>query len=356
MSTGISALLAGFLLTALCAKLYRPMSKRIGLVDRPGGHKHHNGAIPLCGGLAVMTAFWLLAPLFGLIPSMAHAGLILGTVALLAIGLGDDLIGLRAWVRFTLQALVVLVFMIGWGGVSLHSLGAIVPGGEVTLDFWRVAFTLFCVVGIINAFNMIDGLDGLGGGFALITLLLFVAAAGLGGAPQAGLILLLVGCVAGFLLYNLRTPWRRRASVFMGDSGSMALGFVLGWLAVELTQTPVELFWPMTMVWIFGLPLLNTGYVMLERSMRGISPMRADNRHFHHFLLSLGLSQRQAVAVWLGLSLLLALIGVLLQLAGTSESVMCGAFLVLFGVYCLFVHWSWQVIARNRKRLGYTAG
>src|SRR5690606_8015318 len=185
---------------------------------------------------------------------------------------------------------------------------------------------IFGVCGVVNALNMSDGADGLAGGLAFVATgwfalaLAFVA----GSHPEAAALLpvacALAGALAGFLLMNLRTPWRAKAAIFMGDGGSMMLGFILGWLAVRTTSAFGEAGpAPVVALWILAVPLADTISCMLRRIASGATPMSPDHRHLHHLLPAMGLSIRRSVAIILAAAALLGGLGILGWRLGVAD-------------------------------------
>lgn len=320
-----------FLATLVLLALSPPLAARLGLVDQPGARKQHQGSVPLTGGLCMFSV--LLVTLLLLDPGR-YTALTAATLLLIAVGLWDDLHELNTRARFLAQ-IMATVIMIFAGGVSLHELGDLLGTGTVALNLSSLPFTVFCVVGVINAINMADGLDGLAGGLALQMTLWLTLLAALsshhGGEMPA--LLCLAAVVVGFLCFNLRHPWRARAAVFMGDAGSMALGFTLCWFLVGLSQDATRAFAPMTAVWIMGLPLLDTVAIMVRRAVNGRSPTAADRQHLHHLLLALGLShERTVLTLWLA-AFALSGIGVAAEFLGVPEYVMFYTFWTLFFIY-----------------------
>ena len=336
-------LLAFGLCVGLVALLTRP-ARAWGWVDQPTTRKHHLAPVPLVGGFAMCVAYGL--SLLALpAPPHSYAVLLIAMVLMTLIGLYDDLRATRPAIRFVLQGGVVLIMALG-GEVILGNFGdlfglgdVMAPGGVALL------LTLFCVVGVINAFNMSDGLDGLAGGLALIAagwLIVLLRSAPISHSGDGEALWALVMVIAGFLCFNLRHPWRTRASVFMGDAGSTMLGFVLAWFLVHLSQNREAVMTPMTAVWILALPLLDTVAVMIRRIRLGYSPFAADRRHLHHLLLSGGLSDGQATAFLLALALMSGAAGVAAHWLEVPECVQFYAFLVLFGGYCLVTDRLWK--------------
>src|SRR5450759_5794619 len=201
--------------------------------------------------------------------------------------------------------------MIYWGGLILYSLGDLVSAEPVTLGRFAVPLTVFAVIGVVNAVNLCDGADGLAGGLVFIAVfwiaMMSVASANTGTlAPALGLL----GCIAAFLVFNLRSPWRSRAAIFLGDAGSLSLGFVLAWLTVDAAREGSQLFAPVTAIWLVAIPISDTIVCMSRRLLRGQSPFRADRTHLHHILIDLGMPAARAVALIRLLAFVLAGMGV----------------------------------------------
>ena len=327
-------LLAFGLCAGLIALLIRP-AQTWGWVDKPTDRKHHRTPVPLVGGVAMCVAYG--ASMLALpVPPHSWLELLIGMVLLTLIGLYDDLRTIRPAIRFVFQSSAVLVMMLG-GRIILGNLGDLFGLGPITLPGGvALLFTMFAVVGVINAFNMSDGLDGLAGGLALIAagwliVLLQIAPIPYRGDSDALLALTMV--IAGFLCFNLRHPWRSRASVFMGDAGSTMLGFILAWFMVHLSQGREAVMTPMTAVWLLALPLLDTVAVMIRRIRAGHSPFAADRQHLHHLLLGCGLSDRRTTAVLLTMALMTGAAGVAAHELNAPVHLQFYAFLALFGLY-----------------------
>lgn len=331
----VGACLTGFGTTIVLLWLLRPLASFIGLVDIPGGRKHHQRAVPLIGGIAMFGAFLCALMLLQGTPLPGMPALLAASALLIVVGFWDDYREVPVQARFAAQIGAAAIMIYG-GDVVLLDLGrAIIPDEVVLLGLLAVPFTAFCAVGIINAMNMADGIDGAAGGLAAITLLSLAAAAHVAGLEGSVAVLLLAAStVSGFLCFNLRFPWRRQgASVFMGDGGSTFLGLFLAWFLIKLSQGEQRAFAPVTALWMFALPLLDTGSLIVRRMLRGRSPFSADREHLHHVLLAVGYSVNQTVSALWGLSLGLALIGLAGFYCGVGESVMFYAFMGLFALY-----------------------
>jgi UDP-GlcNAc:undecaprenyl-phosphate GlcNAc-1-phosphate transferase len=317
----------------------RDFAIRVGLIDRPGGRKIHPSDVPLIGGIAMTLSAGLVSvltinPSYSIVAFVASAGL------LLAAGVLDDRWVMSASNKFVIQILAAFIG-VTWGGHMIENVGNLAGTGDLFLGSVAVCFTVFCVVGVINAVNMIDGLDGLAGGIALVALGWFAAASsqtGMSGAVP--LLLIWIGAVIGFLLFNFPAPWRSRASVFMGDAGSMMLGFVLAWFALELSQGARAPLTPMAAVWILGVPIMDTVSLMLRRMLDGRSPFSADHEHLHDKLRAMGLSANQTLATILLISALFGAVGFLGSRHAVPGPVLCFGYVALFAGYCVAMHFA----------------
>ncbi len=332
--------------TAVLIALLRHHAPRLGVVDVPGGRKHHHGDIPLVGGLGMFGGLALIALLTGSFFT-AQAPFFAAMSLLVITGFIDDRNGLSPRIRFVLQAIAALIMVYG-ADIRLTNFGDLFGFGDVTTGRFSAPITVFAVLGVINAINMIDGVDGLAGGVSLIALLVFSAFAAAGGFLYQTVLPPLVGAIAGFMLFNLRTPWRSHASVFMGDVGSVLLGFSLAWYAVDLAQVR-HAFTPITAIWILAIPLMDTTALMIRRVRKGRSPFSADREHLHHILLRAGFTPGQTVAIVYVLSLLLAAVGVAGWSQGVPEYVMFYSFMTLFGLYFYGVHRAWKLMKQLRR-------
>lgn len=155
----------------------------------------------------------------------------------------------------------------------------------------------------------------------------------------------LSAAIAAFLIFNLRHPWRRHADVFLGDAGSLFLGFVLVWFAVYITQTKPRDFYPISAVWILAVPIMDTVYVMLRRMVRGLSPFSADRRHIHHTLMYIGLGDAQTSWLLLAVSVLFGAIGFFGWFYGVPEYVLTYGLMATFAAYCVFMQ-CWREMFR----------
>lgn len=339
-----------FFVSSTFVVLLKPLCVRLGHVDQPGGRKRHGLATPLSGGLAIAVSIVLLG--MGLFPSFQVLGFAFGICLLLILGAWDDRNHVPASLRLLIQVIAVGVGMCALGDVRLSSLGNLLGLGDIELGAWSTLFTVFAAVGVINAVNMIDGVDGLAGGFAVLVIgVLLTLTAGTGAVSDV-LLYVTIGSVIGFLVFNLRTPWQRQARIFLGDAGSLVLGYVLVWFAIQGTQGYIAIMKPITAVWLFGLPLCDTIYLMGSRLLRRKSPMHADRFHFHHFLLRAGLSPGWTLYAWLLTAAAFIGIGIAGDYAGVSEGLMFAGFLLAFLCYCGLMTAAWRGMLSSRSMRG----
>lgn len=288
---------AAFVLAALLPWWLEPAARRLDLMDYPKGRKDHERPTPVTGGLAMaiasILAYWA-AP--NLTPSIQ--AFCIAAVLLVAVGLWDDKHDLRWYWRVLAQVVAALV-VIFWGGVRVEQLGPLFGLGQTSLGFLSVPFTVFAMVGIINAMNMIDGADGLAGMLGLAALAMLCAASVYAGnLVLAERVAVLCGALAGFLVWNLRFPWRPRARVFMGNAGSGFLGLVIAWVAFRLTQNDGHPVNPVLALWLLPIPVMDTLVLIVRRLQEGRSPFAAGRDHIHHMMQDAGFGPTRA-AFWL---------------------------------------------------------
>ena len=325
------AVFAAFVAALLIMMLRRP-AERWQLVDVPGGRKRHATPVAVTGGVAITTAMLLaLAASFSAFGE--YAPFFIGAVILALTGLLDDLGEVTAGTKMLVQIFAALLMTSG-GGNFLVNLGNLFATDPVNTRLWGIPLTVFATVAVINAINMFDGLDGLAGSLALVMLSFFaVFALTIGDLNAAKIIIVLAGAVIGFLFFNLPWPLRGSHRTFMGDAGSMVLGFAIAWFSVSLTQHHIEAVSPPTMLWVLGLLLMDVFTVTVRRLARRRSPMSPDRDHIHHILMRRGYSPRATLAVLVSANVLLALIGTSLWRLGIPDWWIFWSFLLVCAVY-----------------------
>ena len=215
--------------------------------------------------------------------------------------------------------------------------------GETSLGFLSVPFTVFATIGIINAMNMIDGADGMVGLLGLAALAMLCAASVYAGnTVLAERVSVLAAALAGFLLWNVRFPWRPRAKVFLGNAGSAFLGLVIAWVSFRLTQNPGHPVNPVLALWLLPIPVMDTLVLIVRRLREGRSPFSAGRDHIHHFMQDAGFGPTRA-ALWLTLfSLLCGL------LVGQAMRMDVPTPLLLLAYVLLCAGWLWLSADRDR--------
>ena len=273
-------------------------------------------------------------------------------------GLADDLWRLDYKMRMLVQT-VAATLMALWGGVLLLDLGNLLSDQALDLGIVALPFTVFATIGVINALNMIDGIDGLSGSLSLASLTLIAIVASIAGRDAyLALVLILMGGVAGFLYFNLRRGLRRRAEVFLGDNGSMLLGFVLCWLLIGLSQGESRAMSPVTALWIFAIPLVDAVGAIVRRIYYRHSPFRPDRNHLHHLLMRAGFRVQDIVHIALAMQLLIGGLGLIGFYAGIDDGWMLAGFMGIFLCYCYLIARPWRCVPLLRRlhhRLGLTS-
>jgi len=289
----------------------RKIARKVGLVDKPDARKHHNGHIPLVGGVSVYLSLWIIYVMQPTWLPDFSVYMVCATM-LIVVGVLDDKLDLPVLPRMALQALVAAIMM--YNGLYLYSLGNILFGYELVLGVIGYAVTLLAVVGAINAFNMVDGIDGLLGALSSVTFGALAVVFWMGGNEQMALwcLCLMVACLP-YILLNLGIPWGRKFKVFMGDAGSTLIGFTVIWLLIVATQGENAVMRPVTALWLIAVPLMDMLRVMIARIRRGDSPFKPDREHLHHVLQRAGFSGRQTLIIMSIVALLTSAAGIFLD-------------------------------------------
>lgn len=321
----VIALLGCLIFIPLACKL----AIKIGFVDKPGGRKQHERPVPPIGGLVIFSLFAFIS-LF-VEPSFHDAWAYYVALFLILItGMIDDKNGVRPWIKFSIHFLSAFILVLA-GGTELQSLGNLLGFGTIELDWMTIPFSVACIVYIINAMNMMDGLDGLAAGKAFVIFSWFFIACSLAGWWEpATLLLILMAILTGFLFYNFRSRVRRKAIVFLGDAGSMALGLTIAWFAIHLSQGPNPVLIPAAVAWIIALPIIDAFGLLVARLKDGKHPFEPDRRHFHHHFIDSGFDVKIAVRLILSYGILLGAIGFGGTLLAVPEPVLGWAWIILW--------------------------
>ncbi len=237
----------------------------------------------------------------------------------------DDAFGIKASKRLIIQSVASLA-LIYFGEVYIENLQISLLGINLNLGYWGIPFTVFAAVGIINAFNMIDGINGLCAGFALVALGALQIASGFDVANYS--LVIAMGSIIGFLFYNLGFLGTKRR-VFLGDNGSTFLGFLVAWTCINYSQSSENLIKPVTCLWIVAIPLLDCLGVIIGRIIKGILPFSPGRDHIHHKLQLLTNSSSKTLAGLLILGLLFAGLGIFIEKSYLSSEVSFVLFLIV---------------------------
>jgi UDP-GlcNAc:undecaprenyl-phosphate/decaprenyl-phosphate GlcNAc-1-phosphate transferase len=282
-----------FILAMVVTMAWLPVLVRLAnkwlIIDRPSGRKVHTMPIPRVGGLA-MACGVLVAALLTIHLQIADRWFLVAAGVLIAFGALDDRFDLDYRVKLVGQLLAVNIVVV-FGNVQIHTLTL---DDQIALPGWiSMPLTIFFLVGVTNAINLADGLDGLAGGTTFLCLCAVALLSSIGGSgASTALALAFAGAVLGFLRFNTHP-----ASVFMGDAGSQLLGFSIGVLSVGATQSSTSQVSAALPVLLLALPILDTLSVMVQRIGEGRSPFSADQNHIHHKLLAMGFDHHEAVMV-----------------------------------------------------------
>lgn len=304
------------------------IAHKAGLVDDPGGRKHHEGSVPLVGGLVIFPVFMVITLLSG-VDLVYVWPLFVALGMLLAVGVLDDMTDVPAWPKFATQ-ISAAILIVTSGHAELLRLGDLFGFGTVFTGFMSVPFSVAAVALLINSINLMDGLDGLAAGKSFIVTFWLMLACAMAGewAPFWGLGILLA-CIGGFLAYNMRSPFRGKASVFLGDAGSMALGLTLAWFCIGLTQEPDPVLTPISIAWIVALPVIDACGQFARRVSEGRHPFSPDRGHFHHHFVHAGIPVGRSTAYILLLGFVLGGVGVIGILIGIPQFVLTFAWIAL---------------------------
>jgi UDP-GlcNAc:undecaprenyl-phosphate GlcNAc-1-phosphate transferase len=306
---------------------------KIGLMDQPDGRKSHEDAKPLVGGIGMVMAFVVSSLLF--IPLPGFRGFYAGVIILIIAGFFDDYKELAPGWKFIAQITTSLL-LIYFSDTVLLTFGNLLSFGDVNFGIFAIPMTIFCIVGVTNAINMIDGLDGLAGGITLIGLISFAILSYLGGhAEMLILCVALGGAVLGFLRYN----WAP-AKLFMGDAGSLFLGFALAFASIHVTQGEGSVVRPVVPLLILAVPITDTLTLIAKRLIVGRNPFSADTFHLHHMLIRFGLNRKQAVIAILSLCAVMSLVGILGTVFRVPPHFMFIFFLAYFFIHFCSSFWT----------------
>jgi UDP-GlcNAc:undecaprenyl-phosphate GlcNAc-1-phosphate transferase len=314
-----AALGVSFLIALILTPVVRNLAVKMGAVDVPkDSRRMHDHPIPRMGGLAIFFGF-LLSTLIFVPLTTQYRGMLLGAVIIVVLGIFDDIYDLNAKLKLVVQ-IVAAAVAVGAGNVITDISN---PNIFSSNPYWHLGWlgipvTVLWIVAMTNAVNLIDGLDGLACGVSSISSLTLLVIALLLGEPYVALLVAaLVGGCLGFLPYNMNP-----AKIFMGDTGSTFLGYVLAVISIQGLFKMYTLISFVVPFLLFGLPIFDTCFAFIRRIAHGQSPMHADRSHVHHRLIDMGFSQKQAVAVLYVITAILGLSAVVLTTSGAVKAML----------------------------------
>ena len=330
VGTAAAALVAAALVSLISTPVVRSLAFRIGAVDVPrDGRRMHDHPIPRMGGLAIFFGFILSVLLF-LPLSEQLRSMLMGAVIIVILGIFDDIYALSARLKFCVQIIAALVAVLGGNRIfGLSNINIFSSDPYWELGWLSIPISVLWIVGITNAVNLIDGLDGLACGVSTISsMTMLVIALTVAEAQVAILMAALAGACIGFLPYNLNP-----AKIFMGDTGSTFLGFVLATVSIQGLFKSYAIISFAVPFLVLGLPIFDTCFAILRRLARGQSPMAPDRGHIHHRLIDMGFTQKQAVAVLYLISAILGLSAVVLTTNNAMKAMLFLLALCMAGAF-----------------------
>jgi UDP-GlcNAc:undecaprenyl-phosphate GlcNAc-1-phosphate transferase len=344
MTQFLSAFIGVFLVTALL----NPICSKIGLIDKPCKRKNHEEDTPLIGGLAMFASCSLAALFF--VPHSSEMTYLLAASGLLVMtGSIDDRFDVHYYIRLVIQALAAAMLI--WGVHNkLLSFGYIAGIGDLTLGWLSIPITMIGVIGIINAYNMIDGIDGLSGGITLISAIGLYYLIGNSIADGAhSILLLLIGSLSAYLIMNLQILPNWTPKIFMGDAGSMLLGFIMAAFLIRYSQGEKEILMPVTALWLTAIPLMDIFVTTVRRLRHKKNPLHPDKTHIHHIFLRAGFKKETTLLVILSFQTIAVMCGIVFEKMGSS-TLSFAAFAFLFFIYQHFIGHAFKVAKFLKKR------
>ncbi len=352
MEPGLAILAFSFFVAFVAIKLLKPLAYWAELVDKPGGRKTHQGVIPLIGGVAIYASVSLTSLIFLEQPIFIRLFLLAGGL-IVFMGMVDDRYDLSARFRLVGQLIICGIFVYGLD-VHISSFGDILGIGELNPGWLGYPLTVLSLMGVINAFNMLDGMDGLVGSITMVCFAGLVFLFGVNGnATFQMLSMAFVGAISAFLIFNIwgNPGHKRLKKVFMGDSGSMFLGLSVGVLVIHGSQQPMGAFAPITALWLVLLPMTDMFTIMYRRIRRGRSPLAPDRTHIHHILLRAGFCKKTTLHLMIIAQIVFVALGIFIVQHGVSEVLSFASAVAFIMVYQVLMRRSWRFIRWSKRRL-----
>ena len=339
----VFALGVAFIIANLITPVVKSFAKTVGAMDIPDAKRHiHKAPTPRMGGLAIFLGFLLSVLVFADITTQIR-GILLGAILIVVVGAIDDVLNLNAWLKFGVQILAAVIAVLSGVIISVVTNPLLVTTEQaLTVGVLSVPVTVLWIVAVTNSVNLIDGLDGLACGVSAIASLSMLVVSMLVSDANANVAIVLAalcGACLGFIPYNLNP-----AKIFMGDTGALLLGYILATVSVIGMFKFYAIITFILPVLALAVPLMDTTFAFTRRILHGQSPFHADRGHFHHRLLDMGLSQKQAVAVLYAVSAILGLAAVVLTSTGATKAIVAAIAFVI--AVCI-----WLFVFRNNKNI-----
>ena len=337
VGTALAALLAAAVVALISTPVVKSLAFKVGAVDVPKDNRRmHDHPIPRMGGLAIFFGFILSLLVFQPLTQQLR-GMLMGAVIIVILGIFDDIYALPAKPKFLVQiAAALFAVMAGNRIYFLSNINIFSSEPYWELGWLSIPISVLWIVGITNAVNLIDGLDGLACGVSTISSMTLLVIALIVSEPDVAILMaaLAGGCI-GFLPYNLNP-----AKIFMGDTGSTFLGFILATVSIQgLFKFHMIISFAVPFL-MLGLPIFDTCFAILRRVAKGQSPMSPDRGHIHHRLIDMGFTQKQAVATLYLISAILGLSAVVLTTSGTEKAMLFLMALCLAGAVAARIYLS----------------
>jgi len=301
----------------------------VGLDAPDGRRKHHEKPISRLGGAPIFAALMIgvsFLLFLGRLRWAEYAPLLLCNALIFSVGFFDDLKALGARVKLVGQIGVALIMYAL--GVSIDMLSNPFGSGSLDLGWWSLPLTIFWLVAIPNIINLIDGMDGLAGGFGLFLSLTLAFVGFIGGHPEVILVsVLMAGALSGFLFFNFPP-----ARIFLGDGGAYLIGFFVASVSLKSSQKGSVIAALLVVIIALGVPILDTFFAILRRSIRGVPIFSADAEHIHHRLILLGYSKGRALVAMYSVCVVLSLVGISILLTKGVALPVAGAVLFLLAI------------------------
>jgi len=337
----ITYFILSFISFFIFTTIFYKLSYNLNLLDRPNYRKIHDGEIPLIGGIIIFFNILVFSFFF---ETSYYFNFILYTSSILIIfGVIDDSIELG--VNFRLIAQLISCLIIVGSGLVINNIGAYSFLPKIETGFIAVIFTVVCVIGLTNAFNFIDGIDGLCGGLSLISILSIISFSYLNESLifflEKDFIILICFIIFLFLIINISHYFK----IFLGDAGSMFLGFFVSWLLIMTSQNENIILPPVLTIWCVALPVFDIISVIIRRILKKKNPFRPDRTHIHHILLNLGLSSKKVFSLIITASIIINASGfIVYKYLGPLPSLLFFVILLILYIFSVII-----IVSKNIK-------